>query len=79
MAFLNYATSYKIIILVLPLHSTHRLQPLDVGIFQPLATAYLKQLNKLTFEGQGYVSMKQRHFFSLFWEAWAESFTEENI
>jgi hypothetical protein len=79
MAFLDWATSYKIIVLVLPPHSTHRLQPLDVGMFQPLATVYSKQLNKLTFNGQGYVSMKKRHFFSLFREAWAESFTEENI
>jgi len=79
MAFLNWATSHQIFVLVLPPHSTHRLQPLDVGLFQPLATAYTKQLNKLTFEGQGYVSMKKRHFFTLFRQAWADSFTEENI
>ena len=79
MAFLNWATSNQIFILILPPHSTHRLQPLDVGLFQPLATAYTKQLNKLTLEGQGYVSMKKRHFFTLFRQAWADSFTEDNI
>jgi DDE superfamily endonuclease len=51
MAFLNWATSHQILVLILPPHSTHRLQPLDVGLFQPLAMAYTKQLNKLTFEG----------------------------
>jgi len=30
----------KIIPLCLPLHTTHLLQPLDVGIFLPLSTAY---------------------------------------
>jgi hypothetical protein len=79
MAFLNWATSHQIFVLILPPHSTHRLQPLNVGLFQPLATAYTKQLNKLTFEGQGYMSMKKRHFFTLFRQAWANSFTEENI
>jgi hypothetical protein len=79
MAFLNWATSNQNFILILPPHSTHWLQPLDVGLFQPLATAYTKQLNKLTFEGQGYVSVKKRHFFTLFRQAWADSFTEANI
>jgi hypothetical protein len=57
----------------------HRLQPFDVGLFQPFATVYTKQLNKLTFKGQGYVSIKKRYFFTLFCQAWADSFTEANI
>jgi hypothetical protein len=79
MAFLNWATSNQIFVLILPLHSTHWLQPLDVGLFQPLTTAYTKQLNKLTFKGQGYMSVKKRHFFTLFRQAWADSFMEANI
>jgi hypothetical protein len=33
MAFLDWATSNQIFILILPSHSTHRLQPLDIGLF----------------------------------------------
>ena len=79
MTFLDWATSNGIFILVLPPHLTYQLQPLNVGLFQPLATAYNKQLNKLTFEGQGYISMKKRHFYTLFRQAWTESFTEDNM
>jgi DDE superfamily endonuclease len=38
--FLNWALEYCIIIYIMPLHSTHKLQPLDVSLFGPLATAY---------------------------------------
>ena len=39
--FLDYADRNRIIILILPPHSTHHLQPLDVGLFSPLARAYM--------------------------------------
>ncbi len=38
--FIDYAYEHKIVLLYLPSHSTHRLQPLDVSIFSPLATYY---------------------------------------
>lgn len=38
--FVQYCQDHKIVPLCLPPHSTHYLQPLDVGIFGPLATAY---------------------------------------
>jgi hypothetical protein len=31
------ATTNKIILLCLPLHATHMLQPLDIGVFGPVA------------------------------------------
>ena len=37
LSFLDYADKHWIIILVLPPHSTHRFQPLDVGLFSPLS------------------------------------------
>jgi hypothetical protein len=61
------------------LYSTHRLQPLDVGLFSPLSTAYTKQLNKVMFEGYGLVSITKRLFYPLFQEAYHESFTQKNI
>jgi hypothetical protein len=40
MAFIDFADKHWIIVMILPPHTTHRLQPLDVGLFQPLSTAY---------------------------------------
>lgn len=39
-SFVQYCQDHKIIPLCLPPHSTHYLQPLDVGIFSALARAY---------------------------------------
>jgi DDE superfamily endonuclease len=33
MAFIDWVDQHGIILLILPLHTTHRLQPLDVGLF----------------------------------------------
>ena len=51
---IDFAERYKIIILSLPSHSTDVLQPLDVGIFGPLAQAYRNELDTLTRLGIGY-------------------------
>jgi hypothetical protein len=79
MEFINYADHHRIIILILPPHSTHRLQPLDVGIFQNLSTAYSVELDKLMIQSQGFVHMSKRLFFPLFKAAFDTSFTEEAI
>ena len=44
--FVQYCEDYKIIPLCLPPHSTHYLQPLDVGIFGPLAKAYRTRVSR---------------------------------
>jgi len=38
--FINYCDQNRILLAFLPPHSTHRLQPLDVGLFKPLANYY---------------------------------------
>jgi hypothetical protein len=77
--FVNYADSHGIILLVLPPYTTHRLQPLDVGLFQPLSTAYSQGIDKLMNSGGGQVSMSKALFYSLFETAWIAAFTEDNI
>lgn len=64
---------------VLPPHSTHRLQPLDVGIFAPLGNAYSSELDKLIQSSCGYSRVTKRMFWSLFREAWRSALTLENI
>ena len=79
MAFINKCWDLNIILLVFPPHSTHRLQPLDVVLFQQLSTAYSNELNAFQNKGLGQISMKKRHFLPLFRSAWQTAFTEENI
>ena len=41
MRFINYCDQNHILLAILPPHSTHRLQPLDVGLFAFLAQYYI--------------------------------------
>ena len=79
MEFINWADQNGIIIHILPSHTTHRLQPLDVGLFSPLSTAYSKQLSNLMHKSLGMVSMTKRFFYPLFRDAYRASFTKKNI
>ena len=53
-AAIEFALKKRIILLCLPSHSTHVLQPLDVGIFAPLATHYKNNILKITRFGGSY-------------------------
>ena len=48
--FLSYYKEHNIQVLRLPPHSSHLLQPLDVGIFGPLKKSLSKELNPLRME-----------------------------
>ena len=77
--FLEYADANSIIILVLPPHTTHRLQPLDVGLFSPLAQHYSQQLDVVMRNSLGITSITKHIFWPIFYSAWQKSFTTENI
>ena len=79
MKFLEYIDCHGILIFVLPSHSTHRLQPLNIGLFTPLAKSYTNELNTLMYRSLGMVSMSKRMFWPMFRTAWFASFTEKNI
>ncbi|KAJ8113337.1 hypothetical protein OPT61_g4512 [Boeremia exigua] len=68
--FINYCDKNKILLAILPPYSTHTLQPLDVVMFKPLLTAYLKELTTYLHHGQGLAKVKKSNFFYLFWKAW---------
>ena len=65
-SFIDYAEGHCIIVLVLPSHATHQLQLLDVGLFSSLSKAYSNKLLVFMMEGQGFVSMTKRMFYSFF-------------
>src|SRR5450432_1619573 len=79
MAFLKLADRMRIIIGIMPPHSTHRIQPLDIGMFGPLSIAYTNQLNQLQHSSLGLVSMTKRLFYPLFRDSWKEAFTTDRI
>jgi hypothetical protein len=54
-AFIEFAITHKILLLVLSPHTTHRLQPLNVGIFGPLAQAYSEIVLRLIQDSIGKV------------------------
>jgi hypothetical protein len=79
MAFVDWADRHGIILLILPPHSTHKLQPLDVGLFQPLGTEYSLELDNLLNSSAAMISMSKALFYPMFKRAWDASFTEANI
>ena len=61
----------------MPAHSSHKLQPLDVGCFRPLKRAYGKQIEDLMRAHITHISKED--FFPAFDAACRTTFTEENI
>jgi hypothetical protein len=79
LAFLEWCHKCRILVAVYPPHSTHRLQPLDVSLFRPLATYYSQALDAYTRQSLGLSSVSKRDFFAIFYPAFDKAFTEENI
>ncbi len=79
MEWIDYCDKHRIILAIFPPHSTHRLQPLDVVIFSPLATAYSNALDGFLRDSLGFTYMTKRHFWRLFAVSWDKALTEENI
>lgn len=77
--FINYCDQNRILLVILPPHSTHRLQPLDVGIFSPLANAYSKEIDQLIQSSCGFTRVTKRSFWRLFQAAWTQALTLKNI
>jgi hypothetical protein len=72
-----YCQQNNIITLCMPSHSSHLLQPLDVGCFGPLKRAYGRQVEDLMRMHINHVSKVE--FLCSFREAFFASITERNI
>ena len=75
MKFITYRNQNGILLAIVPPHSTHRLQLLDVAVFSPLATAYSNQIDPLIQSSRGFTRITKRVFWSLFRNAWASALT----
>lgn len=72
-----YCKANNIIALCMPAHSSHILQPLDVGCFSPLKKAYGRQIEEKIRRGTSHVTKED--FFPAFHAAFQRSMTEKNI
>ena len=61
----------------MPAHSSHLLQPLDVGCFSPLKRAYGDQISYLIRDSINYITKLE--FLPAFYAAYKKSITKENI
>ena len=71
--FIEYCWTYQIVPLCLPPHTTHYLQPLDVGCFGPLSLAYKRQLDRMN--QMGIVHVNKADFLKFLRDARAEAMT----
>jgi hypothetical protein len=62
MRFINYCDQNRIILAILFPHLTHRLQPLDVSVFESLADYYSQKIDRFITNAQGLVSISKRYF-----------------
>jgi len=75
--FVEYALAHKIVLVALPPHSTHKLQPLDVGCFGPLSYYYGKQVDD--FCRYGHLGVNKEYFLKLYPKARMQAFTHDTI
>jgi hypothetical protein len=75
--FHKYCEEHKIITLCMPPHSSHLLQPLDVGCFAPLKRAYHTELDSWT--RCAITQIKKETFLPAFHIAFNKAITKDNI
>ncbi len=75
--FIQYCCDHSIVALCLPPHSTHLLQPLDVGVYGPLSKAYKKCVHHHS--RYGAVNVNKIDFLRYYQEARSTAITTHNI
>lgn len=74
---LEFCFNNNIVLCRLPSHTSHKLQPCDVGVFASLKTAYRDEVKRL-YRG-GLDSVGKEHFNSLYMRARERALTKRNI
>lgn len=74
---LEYCFENNITLCCIPSHTSHKLQPCDVGVFGPLKAAYRDQVEQL-YRGSANTVDKE-HFMSLYSPARDQALTSRNI
>ncbi|CAK5268608.1 unnamed protein product [Mycena citricolor] len=74
--FASFAEEHRIIILCLPPHTTHALQPCDVGAFKPLSSFWKKEVQELNARGQ---QVTKYNLLAIYSAARAQAFKHDTI
>jgi len=74
---LEYCLENNIILCRIPSHTSHKLQPCDIGVFGPLKAAYRDEVERLYRGGANTVG--KEHFTSLYSPAREKALTSKNI
>lgn len=77
--FLQYCYNNCILALCLPPHTTHALQPLDVGVFGPLSTYYKQEVQRVYNVSQGRIPINKESFYSIFMRARDHAYTRHTL
>jgi hypothetical protein len=73
----QYCLDHSIVVLCMPAHSSHLLQPLDVGCFAALKRSYGRQVEQKM--GLGINHIDKQDFLPLYQQARAEALHERNV
>jgi hypothetical protein len=75
--FKDYCVENRIVTLCMPPHSSHLLQPLDVGCFAPLKNAYSRQVEALMRSRINHITKQE--FLPAFKRAYNAAITSKNV
>lgn len=75
--FVQYCLEHDILLVCMPAHTSNLMQPLDRGLFSPLAHWYTQQVSDCNLRGRSLIS--KEYFLELLAAAWAEAFHPRNI
>lgn len=74
--FCSFAETHKIVVVCLPSHTTHRLQPCDVGVFGPLASCWKAVVNANSTQ---YVAIRKNNLLQYYATAREKAFSPKTI
>jgi hypothetical protein len=74
---LEYCLDFDIIIIFLPPHSTHLMQPMDIGVFQPLKNAHQRALLEAARDGK--ITFSREDFLDCLNQIIEAGFSRHNI
>ena len=73
----QYCTQHKIITLCMPAHTSHLLQPLDVGCYSPLKRVYGREVQELARQGIHHIDKED--FLTTYTKVRLSIFSDQNI
>jgi hypothetical protein len=77
--FLKFCLDNKVVPFCMPSHSTHHLQPLDVGVYGPYAIYYGQEVDSETRLSSGILNINKGNFWRILKRARAKTFTSSTI